>query len=144
MKKLGQNIYLRIKQVCTQRHMTLAEFCRKTGLSVNSLQNWNRGITPPLERLLTLASQLDVSPAWLAFGVEGGPVTDTEGALLDEYRRLNVRQRDALLQFCQAFAHDQPGPRRGRYRPDPRLSEPREPPSLAADAPAEYGVASED
>ena len=100
--------------------LSMRQFADMTGISNPSLSQIERGLREPSEKVLEeIARNLDLSAealyeqAGIADAGEDG-ATDAVRAAIREDRRLNPRQRRALLEVYDAFAGAAPRRRRRR------------------------------
>ena len=106
----------RIREAREQAGLSQTELSRLLGVTRSACSQWEsaNGTAPRRERLLELASLLDVNFTWLMTG-NGSDAGDGELApltaltpdqveLLQYYRQLPPRRRLALLAFLRGFA----------------------------------------
>lgn len=106
-------IHDRIREAREQAGLSQTELARLLGVTRSACSQWEseQGTAPRRERLVQLASVLDVSFEWLATGTAAaGQTPDTmpqlppdQQELLSIYRRLSARQRLAVLEFLRNF-----------------------------------------
>ncbi len=108
-------LHERIRESREQAGLSQTELSRLLGVTRSACSQWEspNGTAPRRERLLELASLLDVSFAWLMTG-NGNNKDDTVAAplnsltpdqaeLLQSYRQLSPRKRLALLAFLRSL-----------------------------------------
>ena len=61
-------IYQRIKQICQQRHVSIARLARNVGISKQTPYTWQKGVMPSVGNLYAIANYLNVSLYWLIAG----------------------------------------------------------------------------
>lgn len=112
------SIHVRIRQARLTAGLSQSEVARLLGVSRSACNQWEsgRGPAPRRERLAKLAQLLGVSYEWLATGAEPAApaLKDSRGSyavtlppdqreLLELYRALTLRRRNALLELLRAL-----------------------------------------
>lgn len=93
-KELG----LRMKDLRLSRGMTLAQLGKLTGLSVSSLSQVERGlVSPTIRTVYSVATALDVPPAWIIDPASAGNWTSGEEYVVRAARRTEVLNSNGVI-----------------------------------------------
>lgn len=57
--------YDRIKQLCEEHGITIAELERELGFSNSTIRKWGQGISPSIDKIVKVANRFDVSVDYL-------------------------------------------------------------------------------
>jgi transcriptional regulator with XRE-family HTH domain len=88
----------RIETLLADRNLSMRSVSMRAGLGENYLVGIMReGKDPSIERIIKVADALNVSLAWLLYGMEIGP---EEEKLLRLFARLPEKQRRAILDLA--------------------------------------------
>ena len=110
----------RIRRVRAACKITQSDLARKVGVQRSAVAQWEQpdGTTPSVASLSKIATMTDVNFEWLATGrgamkhkdhettavvIEDYAYDHMEGRLLQTFRQLSTRKREALLGFLESL-----------------------------------------
>ncbi|MBX6323392.1 MAG: helix-turn-helix domain-containing protein, partial [Rhodospirillaceae bacterium] len=89
---------VRLKELRRARGMTLAQLAAKTGLSVGSLSQVERGrVSPTIRTIYSVATALGVSPAWIIDPESTGRYAPDEDYIVRAGRRREVINSNGVV-----------------------------------------------
>ena len=111
---ISDRVFERLREI----HMTQKEFSEATGIAPSTISEWkSKRTNPTSEKIMIICKVLRVTPEWILSGIgktgERGNeipwyVIDKEsdmGILIEEYHKMDEKQRDRLLGYIEAMRH---------------------------------------
>ena len=111
---ISDRVFERLREI----HMTQKEFSEATGIAPSTISEWkSKRTNPTSEKIMIICKVLGVTPEWILSGIgktgERGNeipwyVIDKEsdmGILIEEYHKMDEKQRDRLLGYIEAMRH---------------------------------------
>lgn len=100
-------LYTRIKELCSQRNVTLAKLEEETGLSSSIIRKWKNNTSPSIEKVRLIAKYFNVSTDYL-IGLSDIP-TSAEELIGDEdfvslqraKSRMSPQDREKMMQMIR-------------------------------------------
>ena len=107
---LVERIKARIKDIIEQKGISIYNLAANADLTEACIRNWytKRNYTPSLEAIEKICKALDISVAELVCedDEEMMPVTETERALLQNWIKLEEKQKKVILIQMDAFLNN--------------------------------------
>lgn len=96
----------RLKDLCKERGITIAQIERGSGLTLTTIAKWNR-ITPGIDKVASVADYLEISIDEL-IGRSSPEISAADRQILELFRQLNEDGQGAAVAMLQGLAR-QPG-----------------------------------
>ncbi|MBQ8429530.1 MAG: helix-turn-helix transcriptional regulator [Clostridia bacterium] len=107
---LVERVKIRIKELIEQKGITIYALAEKADLTEACIRNWytKRNYTPSLEAIDKICCALNISVAMLMCEEEEEmlPITPTEKRLLENWVKLEEKQKKVILMQMDAFLND--------------------------------------
>lgn len=109
----GKDLYERFCNLLEEKGMSKSEFCKKSGVGMSALSNWNaRGSMPSADLSLTIARTLNVSVDYVLGNTNSSDpsanaeFSDDEKRMIKTFRELNDDSQRQLI-LMMAFLKEQ-------------------------------------
>lgn len=95
---------VRLKSECNRLGLTQTEIASKCNVSREMWGKYERGMVLAGSEVLFSLSEIGVDIGFLFSGVRSVPLTETETALLEDYRESNKQGKEAIEKTASALA----------------------------------------
>lgn len=98
------NIIARINELLKQKGWTGYELSKKTGISTNTIYDWNRiGAIPSLTNVIKICEAMDITLGQFFCGIENYQLTEDENKILKEWFTLSELEKSAIENMIETF-----------------------------------------
>ena len=97
------NIVDRINELIEKKSWTSYELSKQTGISTNTIYEWNKGAMPSLSNIIKICEALDITIEQFFCGVESYKLSDDENRILQEWLMLSSLEKSAIINMIETF-----------------------------------------
>ena len=99
------DIHERIRELCKRNQWSLSKLAKKAGLSETTVYDWynENHYTPSRRAIEDICAVFGISLAEFYSDVEVDKLTDKEMKLLETFRKIPDKKKDAVLAMVEAF-----------------------------------------
>ncbi len=93
----------RINELASQKGWTGYELSKQTGISTNTVYDWQKGVTPSLSNILKICEAMDITLEQFFCGIGSYRLTEDENRILREWMTLSDLEKKAILDMIEVF-----------------------------------------
>lgn len=97
------NLVDRINELLDKKGWTAYELSKQTGISTNTIYDWNKGAVPSLTNVIKICEAFDITIEQFFCGIESYKLTEDENKILQEWLLLSKLEKDAILNIIETF-----------------------------------------
>lgn len=97
------DIIARINELMSKKGWTAYALSKQTGISTNTIYDWNKGAIPSLENVLKVCDAMDITAEQFFCGVQSYKLSDEENKILQEWFVLSDLEKKAMFSMIDTF-----------------------------------------
>ena len=97
------NLVDRINELLSMKGWTAYELSKQTGISANTIYDWNKGAIPSLANVVKVCEALDITVEQFFCGLDSYQLTVDEKKILQEWLTLSDFEKNAIINVIETF-----------------------------------------
>ena len=97
------NLVDRINELISKKGWTAYELSKQTGISTNTIYEWNKGTIPSLSNVVKVCEALDITVEQFFCGLESYKLSEDENRILQEWLMLSDLEKNAIMSVIETF-----------------------------------------
>lgn len=97
------DIVLRINELANKKGWSFYELSKQTGISTNTIYNWQKGAVPSLSNVVTVCEAFGITVEQFFCGLDSYMLSDDEKKILQEWFSLSDLEKRAILDMIETF-----------------------------------------
>lgn len=93
----------RINDLLNKKGWTAYELSKQTGISTNTIYDWNKGAIPSLSNVVKVCEALDITVEQFFCGIDNYKLTGDETKILNEWLLLSDPEKNAIMNIIDTF-----------------------------------------
>lgn len=97
------NLVDRINELISKKGWTAYELSKQTGISTNTIYDWNKGAIPSLSNVVKVCEALDITVEQFFCGLDSYKLSEDEKRILQEWLVLSDLEKSAIMNVIETF-----------------------------------------